>query len=207
MEKINVNELEISENNFQNNHQNNNFQTYTTYYTTTSFPTTSEHTILATPADSSGQTFITTDDRKFIVIQPTNTIQTSTNSPSYLLNYGLLQNSTTPSIDPKPVIVNVEEINTTTPGPSSSTPLVPKKEKKPRRTIDTSVKVKIEQLKPRKGRKQKIPGQTREERKIKANTNKPYINSKGKLFDNLTGSLKLIHLFYICRQGSSTKKV
>lgn len=40
---------------------------------------------------------------------------------------------------------------------------------------------------PKKGRKQKIPGQSREERKIKANTNKEYVNAKGELPDKLQG--------------------
>ncbi len=38
----------------------------------------------------------------------------------------------------------------------------------------------LEGGRPKKGRKQKIPGQSREDRKLKANTNKPYINAKGK---------------------------
>lgn len=60
---------------------------------------------------------------------------------------------------------------------------------------------------PKKGRKQKIPGQSREDRKLKANTNKAYVNAKGKSKFHFTGSIMLTLKFYFYRYRSSAKEI
>lgn len=199
-------------NNFQTANVNavNNFQTYTYY--TTSFPPGNgeQHTILAAAPGETAGTF-SIDDKKYILTIPSNTTTTVNQTlptSNFLVNYGLVPSSITSNTsEQKPVIVNVTEAEITDLGEPSNTTLsvvtttttVPKK--KARSRTSDIVKVKIEQLKPRKGRKQKIPGQTREERKHKANTNRPYINSKGKLYMDILIVLELDFKIYRLRKG------
>lgn len=166
-----------------------------TYYTT--YNPGNESTIITTEHHPVTQTYPISDDSKNKFI-PLNIVSFQNGSTSSQTQNCIFVPQTILA-DQKPIIVNVSAqpsgsslgesstvaqnniisptIVTTTVSPQTVT-VPPKPVKKEKKRSET-VKVKIEQLKPRKGRKQKVPGQTREERKMKANTNKPYINSKG----------------------------
>lgn len=169
----------------------NNYQTYTYFTTSTNFnPTILDGNTVSGTYTINDKKFIPVN---FVTIPATDTLPQQANSTPQASNiiYGIVPSNASATGESKPVIINVSTpVSAATPSygePSNvttiintTTPSVPSSKKKARpRTVDT-VKVKIEQLKQRKGRKQKVPGQTREERKLKANTNKPYINSKGK---------------------------
>jgi hypothetical protein len=124
---------------------------------------------------------------------------------NFLVNYGLQKvhdvipvssTSQSTSLQTNTIVTKPGTINFVTAAPQqiispgtselitipSPTTLQNKKKVRPR-SGDANYKIKIEVInRQKKGRKQKVPGQTREERKYKANTNKPYINSKGEFW-------------------------